>query len=359
MPIKSIGELTDFYYSELYPRLVSYDNLRKKIIRKHLILNSILALLAIPFLLYFSFSTEISDNANSLVTHFNFIIIPWFLIAVFYFLESTKDYEKNFKIEIIRPMIESMGAHLSYSPFTHIGSYHLQRSHLFEKKINFVKGSDHIKGRIDDVYFEFSHVEAYEIIKKEGWFSMPSPYDSAVSDADRAMVFSGFFMVAEFNKHFSDRTVIYSSGGMAQANPFTGLIEKNHLSRIHMDNPQFERSFNVYGGNSIETHYLLTHSMMERMLHLKTVVNNTLFFSFSGGYLYIAVQFGEPIFNVSITRSPLRYGEAKRYFTLLQITLSIIDILHLDTRIWSKADGEHSDIERFLETGALMSNSDA
>jgi hypothetical protein len=61
----------------------------------------------------------------------------------------------------------------------------------------------------------------------------------------------------------------------------------NGLPVIRLDSPDFEKRFIVYGEDTVEAHYLLNHTVMERISELEKSHRISLFITFTPGALYI------------------------------------------------------------------------
>jgi hypothetical protein len=103
-----------------------------------------------------------------------------------------------------------------------------------------------------------------------------------------------------------------------------------------MDNPEFEKEFVVYGTDQIEARYILSHSMMQRILELKKKTAKPLYLSFKNGQMYLAISYEKELFTPSIFKSLVEYKVALEYIKTLQLTLAIVTELKLNERLWSK-----------------------
>ena len=103
-----------------------------------------------------------------------------------------------------------------------------------------------------------------------------------------------------------------------------------------MDDPEFEKEFVVYGSDQIEARYILTHSMMKRILDLKKRTGRPVYISFVNGQMNLAIEYDKDLFEPSVFRSLLEYKVAMEYVKTLQLTIAIIEELKLNQRLWSK-----------------------
>ncbi|MCB2081868.1 MAG: DUF3137 domain-containing protein [Rickettsiales bacterium] len=75
-------------------------------------------------------------------------------------------------------------------------------------------------------------------------------------------VFNGVVIRLSANKTFNGKTVVHAPGGELRVNDISGM------ERVYLEDPEFEKYFNVYSTDQIEARYLLTVSFMERLKEL-------------------------------------------------------------------------------------------
>ena len=63
---------------------------------------------------------------------------------------------------------------------------------------------------------------------------------------------------------------------------------------------------------------------------------NILFISLVDSCLYIALPFKKKLFEPSVFRSNNDYKKTEEFFSLINDTVSIVEELNLNTRIWTK-----------------------
>ena len=77
-------------------------------------------------------------------------------------------------------------------------------------------------------------------------------------------IFKGFLFVADFNKHFSGRTLLHRD---------TWIKMPREGNRIKLEDPRFEKYYDVYATDPVEARYILTPSLMERIVELNKKFN--------------------------------------------------------------------------------------
>lgn len=320
--MKSTSELTDFYYKELYPSLEELEKARVEIVSK---LQWYGGMGAVVFLL-----TAIWFGKNVGLFHplSMGVFLGFIAIGGFTYRFMTQGYAKDFKIKVITPLIGAIDPHLLYNPDFIISQHLFERSNLFQHSIDRYSGNDYVKGSIDGVPLEFSDIHAeYQTKDSKGrtqWHTL----------------FRGLFLVAEFNKYFKAKTIILPDQAEKSFGTLIGgWLQSHNFSRddlIRLDDPAFEKAFVVYGNDPIEARYILSHSMMKRILEFQKKVSHPLFISFVQNHIHVAIGTKKDLFEPAIFTSLLNYKQAMEYINTLRYTIGIIEELKLNEKLWSK-----------------------
>jgi hypothetical protein len=256
------------------------------------------------------------------------VVIGFTALAAMTYRYMIQGYAKDFKTKIIAPLIGAIDTHLLYNPDFVISQHLFTRSQLFKHTIDRYSGNDYVKGSIEGVALEFSDVHAeYQTKDSKGrtqWHTL----------------FRGLFLVSEFNKHFKSRTVILPDlAEKTFGNLIGGWLQSNNISRddvIQLDDPEFEKKFVVYGNDPIEARYILTHSMMKRIVEFQKKISHPLFISFVHNHIHVAIATQKDLFEPSIFTSLLDYKQAMEYVNTLNNTIGLVEELKLNEKLWSK-----------------------
>ncbi|MCK4974136.1 MAG: DUF3137 domain-containing protein [Sulfurimonas sp.] len=312
--MKSVSELTDFYYKNLFPTLEKLETDRKRLKQKVVIIGIVYTLFT-AFIAY-----ELSN-------YLDFIIFAYIALGAIIYKFIIKDYTHEFKMKVIKPLVHAIDKSLLYSSKTHVSEYFFNHSDLFSTPDR-MSGNDYVKGRIDDIRIQFSDIHAEKRHRsskgKENW----------------STIFKGLFIVAEFNKHFQGETVILPDTAQ---NTFGNLIgnwlQSKNMSRdelIKMDDPEFEKEFVVYSTDQVEARYILSHSLMQKLLIFKHKSKHPLHVSFIGGHIYMALEYDKDLFEPAIFSSLLDYKVAMEYVKTLHLAIGVVQELKLNQKLWSK-----------------------
>jgi hypothetical protein len=319
--MKNTSELTDFYYKTLYPVLQELE-MDREALKKKIITIGTMYILVVGFivLLLLSFGTSL----DTLI----FIAFASVGIGGFLYKYLIKDYTSEFKEKIIAPLISAMDENLNYLPHKHIDPMHFSRSKLFTSTPDRVSGNDYVKGVIDGIPIQFSDFHAQK------------KHRDSKGRTTWSTIFQGLFIVSEFNKNFHGTTVVLPDTAQSTFGDLIGgWLQSNNGMReelVKMDNPEFEKEFVVYSSDQIEARYILSHTLMNRLLAFKKRSGEDLLVSFTSQKLNLAISYNKDLFEPSVFHSLLEYKIAMEYVQTLHLAIGIVEELKLNTKLWSK-----------------------
>ena len=105
---------------------------------------------------------------------------------------------------------------------------------------------------------------------------------------------------------------------------------------IKLEDPEFENHFVVYGDDQIQARYILSMSLMERIVEFRKKTGRKIYLSFVGSKVFVAASYTKSLFEPRLFRTLLDFEPIREYFEDLQLTIGIVDDLNLNTRICSK-----------------------
>ena len=101
-----------------------------------------------------------------------------------------------------------------------------------------------------------------------------------------------------------------------------------------MDDPEFEKQFVVYGSDQVEARYILSTSLMRRILDYKNKTKKSIYISFIDDKLFFAISYFKNLFEPKLFMTLLNFNLIKEYYEDLELTISIVEELNLNIRIW-------------------------
>jgi hypothetical protein len=143
--------------------------------------------------------------------------------------------------------------------------------------------------------------------------------------------FRGLFFHADFNRSLSGRTIVLPHGEAPLS------AERNRgLSPVALEDPRFESLFDAHGSDPVEARYVLTPSLMERLVGLRGLLGHPVYAAFDRGRVSVAIDRGEGAFEALAFGGERAWEEIRGYAALADAARAIVEELELDTRIWTK-----------------------
>ena len=318
--MKTLEDFTDFYNTTLLADLNTLEQERRQIAFKlTCVIVAILCIVGVCLLMF---------KANSRVAA-PFLFIPIILciitgVVVCHFL--TKGYVARFKSLVIQKIVRFIDENLNYDADEYIDNTTFMLSKIFTTKPNRYKGDDLVWGKTGATKIKFSEIKA--------------EHESGTGkNRRRYTIFKGLFFIGDFNKHFTCETVVLPDTAEKLFGHFGQKLQSINIFRgqlIKLEDPEFESHFVVYGDDQIQARYILSTSLMERIIEFKKKSGRKIYLSFVGSKVFVAVSYTKSLFEPRLFRTLLDFEPVREYFEDLQLAIGIVDDLNLNTRIWSK-----------------------
>ncbi|MEM7758205.1 MAG: DUF3137 domain-containing protein [Cyanobacteria bacterium P01_A01_bin.40] len=244
-------------------------------------------------------------------------------------------YGIGFKRNIIQSIVEFIGdqGQLSYAAHLLLENKRqtiqaLTRSQILRDELqepDYLEQEDCVYGTIGDTEIFFAEIIAQ---KRRGGHLDEFGRENYRS---RSTLFRGLFFEARFAKNFHSRTFVMH-------NNISGRIAPLHSWRgdvIKLEDPEFDKFFRVYGDSQIESRYILSTSLMSRLVEFNKKAGRKVYLSFVDGFVYIAIPYRHNLFEPKLFNSMMSFAPLKEYFQDLQLMIGIVEDLNLNRRIWS------------------------
>ena len=302
----------DSLAQKLAPTLQVLENKRKELLRKGrsegLIYAAIFLVVGVIALLIL----KLEGIFGPIV-----IVVISVIIFITCINNKSKIFSFFYKEEVVDEIIHAFCPNAAYSPNGGVGEDLFRNSGLFTSPDRYY-AEDLIEGYLDKTSFICSEVHAEE---------RRARYTKNGVRYYWVDIFKGFLFIADFHKEFQGETTVLRDS-------FFKI--KMGASRVKMENPDFEKVFDVFSTNQIEARYLITPSMMERMLKLDSNFKKGVTISFRNSTILVAIPDSKNRFEADVWSSLNDMSILKSDFEVLQSLLEIVDELNLNTRIWSK-----------------------
>jgi hypothetical protein len=105
---------------------------------------------------------------------------------------------------------------------------------------------------------------------------------------------------------------------------------------IYMEDPDFEKQFVVYGDDQVEARYILSTSMISRIMDLRKKLDCKLYLSFVSSNVHVAIHWSKNLLEPEMNESVLDTNHLREPYDELALCFGLVDDLNLNTRIWTK-----------------------
>jgi hypothetical protein len=244
-------------------------------------------------------------------------------------------YEKRFnqaiKSEILPKILQFIDPEIKYEPKGFIKQFDFVESCIYpNRQIHQYKGSDFVTGTYGHGSFAFSELDVMEITRSRS---------AGKTETKISQLFKGLFYVADFNKSFAAKTIIYpdyarSLLGEQFGEMLNQAFGQNNTQLVKLEEAEFEKEFAVYSTSQVEARYILTPSMIERIKEIKQKLQKDIYISFINKRVYIGIP-GDTEFLVPVIfHNLLKFETIEPIYYGIDALLDIPKDLHLNTRIW-------------------------
>ncbi|MEN8127648.1 MAG: DUF3137 domain-containing protein [Planctomycetota bacterium] len=321
--MKTLEELKGFYTNELTADLQQMETKRKQVMQNTMVTVGVIGVLGLIV-------TGVIVAQGAPPFAFLFVLIGGAIIGGIAFTFIGKGYKREFKQRIIPKIVHFAEPNLSYHPTEKIDEYTFKGSKLFTKGIDRYRGEDLVRGRVDKTDIVFSEVHAEYKTSSGTGKNRRTQWHT---------IFKGLFFIADFNKHFHGQTLVLPDTAESLFGSFGKMLQSWNIGRpdlIQLEDPEFEREFVVYGNDQVEARYILSTSLMQRILDFKNKTGTKIYLSFTGSKVYVAVPMTRNMFEPKYFSSVNDFTPILDYYRDLVFAVGIVDDLNLNTRIWTK-----------------------
>lgn len=247
----------------------------------------------------------------------------------------TKEYRLLVKEKLIKEIVQSFNATFDYFPNKCISENRFYDMQLYSNSYGFsnYKGEDYIVGKVGTTTIEMCEFSIGKV--------------------------AGLFMIAEFNKSFKGVTkvlikttkeykldasdILEGEIGLSIEGNYADFVKKRDhynntkLETVLLEDPIFSQQFDVYSSDQIEARYILSNSLMERILAFKSRYNYDMNFVFQDSKLYFTINWGanmlEP-YNINVSVQERKMDLIENTHAELGHCISLIEALNMNSALW-------------------------
>lgn len=200
-----------------------------------------------------------------------------------------------------------------------IGKYNNTEIRIAEYELNNILRKSNSENNITDIFLNFT---ANSLSGKK----QRSAFDNS------EIIYKGIAVEIAFNKKIKGKTLVIHDEGKIKN--FFNRDKVKGYQRIALEDPLFEKKFEIYGVDQIESRYLLTPAFMQRIIDLSNSFNKSnIELIFQKDKLFLSISNDKNFLdkNTLISNKDLE-KLTKKILGELTVIFSIIDILKLDKK---------------------------
>lgn len=249
-------------------------------------------------------------------------------------------YRNDFKQQVIQRLVKLYDENLSYNPTGGISQQEFCNSLIYQHSIDRYSNEDLIYGLLGKTAVRFSEVHAeYKTTTTDSKGNCHTQWHT---------IFKGIFFVADFNKYFKGRTIIQPDhlesawGGLGcwlQSLKAKAQVSSDQGQLVKLEDPNFERLFAVYSTDQVEARYILSTSLMQRLIEFHDRVGKPVAISFVDSKVHIAIPNNKNLFeppSIWFGSALMTQQEVQTYFDDIKLAAAIVEDLNLNLRIWTR-----------------------
>lgn len=256
-------------------------------------------------------------------------VICWMVVAE----PAAKEFRNSFKTDVVTELVQTIQPKIRYAPEKGIESTLFRATQLFPTAPDRYATEDQLAGKVGETDLMIAEVHAEEKRTRTD------------SDGDTetyyVTIFKGIMMVADFHKNFNGVTRLLPDnesgifGSMGKA--MQGFFPFGSKDLVRMEDPDFENHFRVYSSDQVEARYILSTSMMRRILTLRNAWKDAnIRISFVDSMVNVAIPSDKNFFEPKLKESLHGSSQIQRVAEELKACFDLVDDLDLDTRIWTR-----------------------
>lgn len=321
-----MDSLYDFFRIDLQPALIKQERQRKLVVRDSYLIYGVVFLLA---------SIPIIDWVRKVGLADSLFIIPILYMPAFalaYFLRRglVLWHKESVKQATIARVVNFIEPELEYRARASVSRSSVVSSGLFGYLSSdfYMKGEDRITGQLHGLGFSYSEIS----IKSDPLISG----DTGLNDFSifRGQLFRGFFAEIELNRYTDSLVYIYPNNLKKNV---TNVL-KDHfvysdntattLERIKVEDPVFERYFNVFANDQLQSRMILTTTLINDITRFREKMASPIMLSIKNNKLYIAVPSSQDLFEPNVFQSYLDPAYVRQYIRELKIVTELVKDVH-------------------------------
>ncbi|PKK93554.1 MAG: hypothetical protein CVV61_04105 [Tenericutes bacterium HGW-Tenericutes-6] len=249
-----------------------------------------------------------------------FLLIPGIILLLVAgaFFGKAQNHARSFrrivKSEFVTTLLKETFEDVSYDQFSFIPISTINQTQTIKRPDRY-HGEDYMKGTYKGVKFELSDIDLKERVEtRDSKGNVTVSYQT---------YFKGRWYIFKFERNFNEVLKIIEGRGY-QANT-------RGLTKIDTEMIEFNKKFAIYSTTQEHAFYLITSSMLEKLMALEKLHRGSILYCFQGNELHIGVNDNRNYLELSI-KTPIQEESIKDFIADIDLIPAIINELRLDSQ---------------------------
>lgn len=260
----------------------------------------------------------------------------WFVIGILLYqfraASHGRMYILHYKRTVIPALLGTIDPNLQYDPKSGIPSSTFVGTELYQTSPDRYNTEDLIHGNYGKTYLQLAEIDAEERRTRTD--------SKGRSETCYVTIFDGLLLIADFHKHFHGRTFVFPDKAEKTFGSVGRFFQKmggrRDTSLLRLEDPEFENAFAVYSTDRVEARYILSTSMMRRILDMRSRFGNEVRLGFKESCLFLSVPHSSPYLEPKTSLPATETAQVQNMLFELRYFLDTVEELDLNTRIWTK-----------------------
>lgn len=311
-------EFKNLYLKKLRPRLKILDRKRSNLLGEVVIANLVIVVAFVYFTKdFFSFDTFSKVKIQFI---FSMITVLGFILGILnrYLLKPYRSqYKEHIAKEIMGLFLEDVYMDMEGK----IDSTIFDSSMLNDRSYNRYGGEDYISSIYKHLKFELSELRVSHV-------------SGSGRNRSESIVFKGIMITLENLNRTIPCPIVISRDRSFKL--LGGLLDKNKhkgMDQVHLEDVNFEKHFNVYSTDQIQSRKILTPRIMERFVKIKLLRREAIEVSFIGRNIYVLIHTTKDHFEPRLFGSLVNYKDIQEIYTLFEFFDTLVNELELNPNL--------------------------
>ncbi len=292
------------------------EKLQKLEVRRLEIAKSHKNNILLGFLFLIPSVTSIFYGATKELTVLMIIGIIFIVLAIIFFGKAagqSSKYRNIIKTELIQLLLEDQFENVTYNPKAYIDVSKINATGTVRKPDRH-QGEDYIKGSYKGITFEVSDInlkQRVEHVDKNGHVRVT--YET---------YFKGRWFIYRFTKQLDQVLKIVEGRG--------SQVNKRNLEKFDTESIEFNKKFDIFSSTKEFGFYLITPSMIEKLLELEKLHRGSILYCFMNNELHIGVNDGKDYMELKL-KTPINEKTIGLFTADIELIPAIVNEFRLDS----------------------------